>query len=240
MNNHVIFENVSFSRNGKRVLGPLDLSLTERRIGIVGRNGSGKSTFVRLTCGLLAPDQGEIRVNGEDIYSDRAAALDNIGIIFQNPDHQIIFPTVAEEIAFGLQQKGQNKATAHMNARVLLRQHRRGHWAERSSQALSQGERHYLCLMSVLAMGPRVLLLDEPYAGLDIPSSMQLHRALDALDQQVILVSHDLAVLEDYDRVLWIEGGDVVEDGAPKAVLKKYKAEMLRKGEQDAGLNASA
>jgi len=69
---------------------------------------------------------------------------------------------------------------------------------------------------------------------------MQLHRALDALDQQVILVSHDLAVLEGYDRVLWIEGGEVVEDGAPKAVLKKYKAEMQRKGEQDAGLNASA
>ena len=240
MNNQVTFERVSFSRDGKRVLGPLDLSLTERRIGIVGRNGSGKSTLVRLACGLLAPDQGEIRVNGEDIYSDRSAALDNIGIIFQNPDHQIIFPTVEEEIAFGLQQKGQNKATAHLNARVLLRQHGRSHWAERPSQALSQGERHYLCLMSVLAMGPRVLLLDEPYAGLDIPSSMQVHRALDTLDQQVILVSHDLAVLEGYDRVLWIEGGEVVEDGAPKAVLKKYKAEMQRKGEQDAGLNASA
>jgi biotin transport system ATP-binding protein len=240
MNNHVTFENVSFSRHGKRVLGPLDLSLTERRIGVVGRNGSGKSTLVRLACGLLAPDKGEIRINGEDVYSDRAAALDNIGIIFQNPDHQVIFPTVAEEIAFGLQQKGQNKATAHLNARVLLRQHGRGHWAERSTQALSQGERHYLCLMAVLVMAPRVLLLDEPYAGLDIPSSMQLHRALDALDQQVILVSHDLAVLEGYDRVLWVEGGEVVEDGAPKAVLKKYKTEMQRKGGLDAGLNASA
>jgi biotin transport system ATP-binding protein len=240
MNNHVTFENVSFSRHGKRVLGPLDLSLTERRIGVVGRNGSGKSTLVRLACGLLAPDKGEIRINGEDVYSDRAAALDNIGIILENPGHQVIFPTVAEEIAFGLQQKGQNKATAHLNARVLLRQHGRGHWAERSTQALSQGERHYLCLMAVLVMGPRVLLLDEPYAGLDIPSSMQLHRALDALDQQVILVSHDLAVLEGYDRVLWVEGGEVVEDGAPKAVLKKYKTEMQRKGGLDAGLNASA
>lgn len=240
MDNRVTFENVSFLRNGTRVLGPLDLSLTERRIGIVGRNGSGKSTFVRLACGLLAPDRGEIRVNGEDIYSNRAAALDHIGIIFQNPDHQIIFPTVEEEIAFGLQQKGQNKTTAHLNARVFLRQHGRGHWAGRPTQALSQGERHYLCLMAVLAMGPRVLLLDEPYAGLDIPSSMQLHRALDALDQQVILVSHDLDVLEGYGRVLWIEGGEVVEDGPPKTVLRKYRTEMQRKGEHDAGLNASA
>lgn len=240
MNNHVSFENVSFSRNGTRVLGPLDLSLTERRIGIVGRNGSGKSTFVRLACGLLAPDQGKIRVNGADVYVDRAAALDNIGIIFQNPDHQIIFPTVEEEIAFGLQQKGQNKATSHLNARAFLRQHGRGHWADRSAQALSQGERHFLCLMAVLAMGPRVVLLDEPYAGLDIPSSMQLHRALDALDQQVILVSHDLEVLEGYDRVLWIEAGEVVEDGAPKPVLKKYLAEMQRKGESDAGAYTSA
>ncbi len=240
MNNRVTFEGVSFSRSGTRVLGPLDLSLTERRIGIVGRNGSGKSTFVRLACGLLAPDHGEIRVNGEDVYSDRSAALDHVGIIFQNPDHQIIFPTVAEEIAFGLQQKGQTKATAHRNAQDFLNQNGRGHWADRSSQALSQGERHYLCLMAVLVMGPRVLLLDEPYAGLDIPSSMQLHRALDALEQQVILVSHDLEVLEGYDRVLWIESGEVVEDGPPKPVLKKYRTEMLRKGEQDAGLNASA
>ena len=239
MENSVTFLNVSFSRNGTRVLGPLDVSLTERRIGIVGRNGSGKSTFVRLACGLLAADEGDIRVNGEDVYADRGAALSNVGIIFQNPDHQIIFPTVEEEIAFGLQQRGQSKATAHLNARVVLRRHGRGHWAERPTQALSQGQRHYLCLMSVLAMGPRVLLLDEPYAGLDIPSSMQLHHALDALEQQVILVSHDLTVLESYDRVLWIEDGQIAADGPPKNVLKTYRAEML-KGEKHAGADASA
>lgn len=239
MTNSVSFEKVSFSRNGTQVLGPLDLTLSERRIGVVGRNGSGKSTLVRLACGLLAPDQGEIRVNGTDVYADRAAALDNIGIIFQNPDHQIIFPTVEEEIAFGLQQKGQNKATAHLNARVFLRQHGRGDWAGRATQALSQGQRHYLCLMAVLAMGPRVLMLDEPYAGLDIPSSMQLHRALDELEQQVILVSHDLEVLEGYDRVLWLERGVVVDDGSSKTVLKNYRTEMQRRGEHDAGADAS-
>lgn len=240
MENSVTFLNVSFLRNGTRVLGPLDVSLTEHRIGIVGRNGSGKSTLVRLACGLLPADDGDIRVNGEDVYADRGAALSNVGIIFQNPDHQIIFPTVEEEIAFGLQQMGQSKATAHRNARVVLRRHGRAHWAERPTQALSQGQRHYLCLMSVLAMGPRVLLLDEPYAGLDIPSSMQLHDALDGLEQQVILVSHDLTVLEGYDRVLWIEDGQVAADGPPKTVLKQYRAEMQRKGELNVGADASA
>ena len=97
---------VSFFREGRALLTGLNLRVTERRIGIVGRNGSGKTTLARVLSGLVAPDQGEVRVCGVDIAKDRRAAIQTVGILFQNPDHQIIFPTVEEELAFGLLQAG--------------------------------------------------------------------------------------------------------------------------------------
>lgn len=240
MNNGVTFSDVSYLRAGRLVLGPLDLSLTEPRIGIVGRNGSGKSTLLRLASGLLAPETGRVLVNGADIYADRAAALKNVGIIFQNPDHQIIFPTVVEEIAFGLQQQGLVKSAARDTALAFLSRHNRAHWADRSTAALSQGQRHYLCLLAVLAMGPKTLFLDEPYAGLDIPTSAGLHRELDGLDQQIVLVTHDPRVLRDFDRVIWLENGKVAADGPAGTVLSAYTLAMEHVGGPDAGTDATA
>lgn len=240
MRNGLTIENVSFSRGDTCVLGPLSLKLTERRIGIVGRNGSGKSTFVRLACGLLPPERGQITVNGLDIYADRAAALDQVGIIFQNPDHQIIFPSIIEEIAFGLQQQGLSKADARNKALKVLAAHGRSHWAERATAALSQGQRHYLCLLAVLAMEPQTLFLDEPYAGLDRPTSTHLHRELEALDQQIVLVTHDPKVLADFDRVIWLEKGKVAGDGPAETVLVSFNTEMDRLGGLDAGADFTA
>jgi biotin transport system ATP-binding protein len=240
MSNSITFSDVSFSRSGKRVLGPLDLSLTEDRIGIVGCNGSGKSTLLRLACGLLEPESGRVEVAGKDIFADRTVALTEVGIIFQNPDHQIIFPTIVEEVAFGLQQQGLSKNHARDKALAFLTAHGRGHWADRSTSALSQGQRHYLCLLSVLAMEPNTLFLDEPYAGLDIPTSARLHRELDGLDQQIVLVTHDPRVLSGFDRVIWLDKGQVAGDGDAATVLAAFNAEMTRLGGLDAGADLTA
>uniref|UniRef100_UPI0011AED13B ATP-binding cassette domain-containing protein n=1 Tax=Paracoccus sp. SY TaxID=1330255 RepID=UPI0011AED13B len=91
---------------GRPVLRDVTAQLAEGRIGIVGRNGSGKTTLARVIAGLIVPDAGDARTFGIDMAQDRRAALKGVGIIFQNPDHQIIFPTVIEEIAFGLAQQG--------------------------------------------------------------------------------------------------------------------------------------
>ncbi|HMS94782.1 MAG TPA: ABC transporter ATP-binding protein, partial [Tabrizicola sp.] len=136
----------------------LSLSLTEERIGVLGRNGSGKTTFLRLLAGLIAPDQGFVRVDGFDPFHDRRAALNGIGILFQNPDHQILFPTVEEELAFGLAQKGLSRAEALAEANSALQSEARAHWAKAPVTTLSQGQRHYLCLLSVLLMEPRTIL----------------------------------------------------------------------------------
>lgn len=225
------FEKVSLSKQGKRIIGPLSLRLQQRRIGVVGQNGSGKSTFARLLAGLIAPDEGQVRINGADVFKDRKAALANIGVIFQNPDHQIIFPTVAEEMAFGLQQQGLKKDAAMQSALQVLADHRREDWATRNTHVLSQGQRHYLCLMAVLAMAPQLIILDEPYAGLDIPTSMGLHRELAGLDPSLVLITHDPTALKDFDRVIWLHDGAVHMDGLATDVLSAFTSEMHRLGQ---------
>lgn len=209
-----------------RVIDGVSLELSERRIGIIGANGSGKSTLARLIAGLIAPDTGSVHVNDVDVFKDRKGALNTIGIIFQNPDHQIIFPTCAEEIAFGLTQQGIDRVAADAQARAVLAQHNRADWADRLAHQLSQGQRHFLCLMSILAMSPQAIVLDEPYAGLDLPTSISLHAVLAKLDQQLLMITHDPRVLETFDRVIWLDQGRVKGDGTPAEVLPKYSSEM--------------
>lgn len=218
---------------GRQALGPLDLHLTERRIAVIGRNGSGKTTLLRLIAGLVAPVSGQVMVEGADLWRDRKAALRQIGILFQNPDHQILFPTVDEELAFGLRQQGHSKADAAAAVSALLSEEGRAHWAGLSTQALSQGQKQHLCLMAVLLMQPGTLLLDEPFAALDLPTQARLARRLEALPQRLITISHDPRGLSTCDRVLWLEGGALVGDGPPSTLLPAFEAEMARLGGLD-------
>jgi biotin transport system ATP-binding protein len=219
---------------GRLVLDGLTLHLTERRIGILGRNGSGKTTLLRLIAGLIAPDSGTVMVDNFDPHADRRAAVAALGILFQNPDHQILFPTVEEELAFGLLQQGSEKPEAARQVAALLAAEGRAHWAKAPVTTLSQGQRHYLCLLSVLLMQPSTILLDEPLAGLDLPTQARLARRFAALPQRLVTITHDPVVLQDADRVLWLEGGRVVADGRPSDVLPAFTAEMARIGEADA------
>jgi biotin transport system ATP-binding protein len=224
----------SLRLGGRPVLERIDLSLTERRIGILGRNGSGKTTLLRLIAGLIAPDTGTVRVEGVDPFADRRAAVAALGILFQNPDHQILFPTVEEELAFGLAQQGLRQSEALARAHAALAAEGRAHWAGVPVTSLSQGQRHYLCLLSVLLMAPRTILLDEPLAGLDLPTQARLARRFAALPQRLVTITHDPAVLRDADRVLWLEAGCVVADGPPAEVIPAFTAEMARIGAEDA------
>jgi biotin transport system ATP-binding protein len=221
------------------VLDDLSVDLTEQRIGVLGRNGSGKTTLLRLIAGLVAPDIGTLRVDGVDPFTDRKAALSALGILFQNPDHQILFPTVEEELAFGLVQQGQSQTVAMATVHQALAAEGRAHWARVPVSTLSQGQRHYLCLMAVLLMQPRTILLDEPLAGLDLPTQARLARRFAALPQRLVTITHDPASLSRTDRVLWLEAGRIVADGPPSQVIPAFTAEMARKGEHDADADLS-
>lgn len=213
---------------GKDILAPLDLHLAEQRIGIIGRNGSGKTTFLRLLGGLIAAKAGGVSIAGRDPFKDRKAALRQIGIMFQNPDRQILFPLIEEELAFGLTQLGLSKSQAAQKVTTTLTQEGRAHWIGQSTQALSQGQRQFLCLLSILLMEPETILLDEPFAALDLPTRIQLSRRLAALPQRLIFITHEPQTVRNADRILWIEGGKLMADGPPAEILPRFEAEMAR------------
>lgn len=229
----LVLEGAGVSIEGKEVLRDLTLDVQITRIGIVGRNGSGKSTLSRLITGLISPSQGKVQVNGGDLFKDRKQALRDVGLLFQNPDHQIIFPTVIEEVSFGLTQTGLTRAEADTAARATLQAFGKTHWAEAHVNALSQGQKHLLCLISITAMQPQMIVLDEPFAGLDIPTKAQLHRYLALYPGNVIHVSHDPEDLRDCDDILWIDEGRIKAHGPTAAVLPRYVDAMIALGEAD-------
>ncbi len=214
-------------RFGERTaLNNLTFTASEKRIGVVGRNGSGKSTLARVLSGLIAPNEGKAVIAGVDVLNDRKDAIASVGILFQNPDHQIIFPTVIEELSFGLRQMGRDAKTANRMAEEMLAKFDRSQWAPRSVSILSQGQRHLVCLMAVLAMEPKVIILDEPFSGLDIPTVRALEKYLNQLDQTLIHITHEPSHIAGYDRVLWIERGELRGDGTPASLMPQYIAEM--------------
>ncbi|MFN4171717.1 MAG: energy-coupling factor ABC transporter ATP-binding protein [Pseudorhodobacter sp.] len=235
-----MLEGASLRLSGREVLSGLTLRLTEPRIAILGRNGSGKTSFLRLVAGLVVPDSGTVRIDGRDPAHDRKAMLSRIGILFQNPDHQIIFPTVAEELAFGLIQQGQTREVAGAQVRALLTAEGRAHWETAPVTALSQGQRQMLCLMAVLAMEPATILLDEPFAGLDLPTRARLRRKLAALAQQTVTITHDPAEITGHDRAIWIEAGRIHADGPAAEVAAAFTEAMTREGEADADTHLDA
>ncbi|MFV0408554.1 MAG: energy-coupling factor ABC transporter ATP-binding protein [Paracoccus sp. (in: a-proteobacteria)] len=229
----IVLKDVLFKIDDRPILDRLSVDISGRRVGVVGRNGSGKSTLAKLLAGLITPEQGKVSLNGIDPARDRKAALRQVGILFQNPDHQIIFPTVVEEICFGLRQLGLDKATAKREARAVLDQFGKANWVDAHVTALSQGQRHLLCLMAVAAMRPALIILDEPFTGLDIPTRMQLHRYLEAYQGSLINISHEPHDFEGYDQILWLDKGRVVKQGVTNDVLPAFYAEMTRQGGWD-------
>lgn len=225
----VFLRSVSLTRGGRAVLDNLTLKIGEFRTGLVGLNGSGKSSLVRLLNGLLKADAGDVVVGGIDPARQPKLAAAKVGFLFQNPDHQIIFPTVGEDIAFGLRQQGAAKEAARAAASDILREYRCESWIDRPVSELSEGQKHLVCLLSVLVMQPEILVLDEPFSSVDLAVRTHLMAVLRTLPLQVILISHDLDVYAGFDRLIWLDGGGIRADGAPAEVLPAYRDFAMRK-----------
>lgn len=222
-----------FAVDVKQILHAITQQISAKRTGIVGRNGSGKSTLARIIAGLVSPTSGIARLNGHDLVKDRRQALRDVGILFQNPDQQIIFPTVREEISFGLRQLGHSKTSADQMTQDTLAGFGKSHWIDAHVHTLSQGQKHLVCLMAIVAMTPKLIILDEPFTGLDIPTKAQLTRALQQYQGSLLHITHDPADLAGYDHVIWLEQGKVVQSGGADDVLHAYVTEMTAIGGSD-------
>ncbi|MEQ6249167.1 ABC transporter ATP-binding protein [Sulfitobacter sp. HNIBRBA3233] len=224
---------VDLTLDGRAVLRDVTLRTDARRIAVLGRNGSGKTTLARVIAGLQRPDGGQVAIAGIDVGRDRRGALAAVGILFQNSDHQIIFPTVSEELAFGLMQMGQDRATAARGVDAILARFGKTAWRDAPVQSLSGGQKQLVCLMAILAMQPRLIVLDEPFAGLDIPTAMQLRRVLDRIDVALVQITHDPASVTGYDHALWLDSGRIVQQGAAGEVAQAFRARMEELGASD-------
>lgn len=218
------FSSVSVSFGGRTVLQPLTLSLTERRIGIIGLNGSGKTTFARLINGLVKPTTGRVTVNGLDTVQDASATLAEAGFIFQNPQHQIIMPIVHEDIAFGLKNRGLKADEIERRAAAVLERFGITHLARRRVHELSGGETQLAAIASVLVTGPGILILDEPTNQLDLKNRRLVENTIAGLSEHTIVISHDLPLIEHFDRVLLFHEGKLIADGPAAESIRTYHA----------------
>ncbi|REF34986.1 energy-coupling factor ABC transporter ATP-binding protein [Thermasporomyces composti] len=207
-------------RYGDRVvLDSIDVELTERRIGIVGANGSGKSTFARLLNGLVIPTHGRVEVDGFDTRTHGREVRRRVGFVFTDPEAQVVMPTVAEDVALGLRRLGLPRAEVAQRVSQTLTRFGLAEYADHPAHLLSGGQLQLLALASVLVTEPRTLVCDEPTTLLDLRNARMVTELLASLPQQVILVTHHLDLLAGFERVLVLHEGRVVADaGASEAV----------------------
>nr|WP_290178931.1 ABC transporter ATP-binding protein [Corynebacterium aquatimens] len=216
---------VTYSAPGtapQTILLPITLEISEQRVGIIGANGSGKSTLVRLINGLITPTTGEVFYDDMALADNAKEVRRQVGFIFSDAEAQIVMPRVRDDIAFSLRRfKLPRRA---VNARVDEAMARFGlkDKAEQSPHTLSGGEKQMLALAAVLVIEPRTIIADEPTTLLDLRNRRHIIRELTNLDQQVIVVTHDLDMLDGFDRVLCVDSGRIAFDGAPHDAVAFY------------------
>ncbi len=217
------FDQAIVSTPQTTVLRGVSVALAGRRVGIVGPNGAGKSTLARLVNGLVLPTSGSVRVGGLDTRHELKAVRRQVGFVFQNPENQIVFPIVREDLAFGLKHLEPERAQREARIEAALADLGVAHLADRTSHTLSGGERQLVALAAVLVMRPGLVMFDEPTTQLDLRNRNRVRDAIPAMPQDAIVVSHDLALLEDFERVLVIQDGAIAADDQPAAALRWYR-----------------
>lgn len=224
----ISLDSVSVEWSGNAALNRVSLELEQKHIAVIGANGSGKSTFARLLNGLVEPTSGKVLVGGTDVQADPKTAQRQAGFIFSNPDLQIIMPTVIEDVEFSLKPLKLAAAGARTRALAALDQFGISDLAERRAHELSSGQKQLLALAAVSVTNPRLIIADEPTALLDLRNTQQVAEALFGLvDQQVVLVTHDLSLAARCDVAVRFEGGKLLEVGEPAAVIARYRLDYL-------------
>ncbi len=220
---------VTVRANGtdRTVLEPTTLTLTEQRVGVIGANGSGKSTLVRLLNGLVTPSTGRVTVDGLDVAREGARVRRRVAFAFTDPAAQLVMPTCVEDVELSLRRQRGSPRDRRERAVEVLERFGLGAHADVSVHALSGGQRQLLALAGVLAVEPAVLVADEPTTLLDLANTRRIADLLFGLDQQLVLVTHDLDLARRCDRVLVVHEGRVRFDGDPEAAVADYVAAVV-------------
>ncbi|PXY06700.1 energy-coupling factor ABC transporter ATP-binding protein [Corynebacterium striatum] len=220
------FQGVCVSFEDKEILSDINLTLSEQRIGIIGANGGGKSTLTRLINGLGEPTKGTVLVDAVDVAKSGKEVRRKVGFVFSDAENQIVMPNVRDDVAFSLRRLKLAKEEKKARVDAALERFGLSHLAEQSPHTLSGGQKQLLALAAVLVMDPSLIIADEPTTLLDLRNRDRIRREFAALEQQLIVVTHDLEFINDFDRVICIDDHKIAADGAPEKVITFYRKLM--------------
>ncbi|GAA4778034.1 energy-coupling factor ABC transporter ATP-binding protein [Citricoccus nitrophenolicus] len=225
-----------------RVLGPINLTVTEPTVAVIGANGSGKSTLVRLLNGLVAPSAGAVTVHGLDAARDTAAVRARTGFVFTDPLVQLVMPTAGEDIELSLRRTHRSRSDRHSAAVSLLEEHGLGGLEHRSIYDLSGGQRQRLALASVLATDPVMLVADEPTTLLDLQWTLEVQDLLLSLPgtgrcAQLVFTTHDLEFAAQAERCLVVADGRIAHDAPGPDAVRWYRHDVAsrHRGRRESG-----
>ena len=226
LHSEIALDAVSVAFGDRSALSRVSVILNHRRIGVIGSNGSGKSTFARLLNGLVTPTSGTLRVAGLNPVTQAKELRRKVGFIFSNPDAQIVMPTVAEDVAFSLRGRGLTRAVIEQRVSAVLETYGLAAHADAPAHNLSGGQKQLLALCAILVGEPELLIADEPTALLDAANTRRIgDYLLNELPQQLVLVTHDLTLAARCDVVLRFSEGRLVDQGNPAVVIERYTRE---------------
>ncbi len=221
-------EDLHYVYNGEvSALAGIDLAVADNGyVAIIGQNGSGKTTLVKHLNGLLKPTRGRVLIDGVETTRQTVGELARtVGYVFQNPDYQLFCPTTREELSFGPRNLGLSEAEVRARTDETLAQFGLEPFADRPPAILGYGLRRKISVAAVYAMRPRIFVLDEPTAGLDWRSTLDLMALIGRLHQAghtILLVTHDMRLAAEFSReTLVLQGGKVLLYGPTRAVFRE-------------------
>lgn len=223
MTDMIEFQNVAFSYGNHSVLENLSFSIRKgEAVGLIGANGAGKSTIMKLMLGLLSAQSGKILI--DDLPMDRqnlAVIRKKIGFVLQDSDNQMFMPTVFEDMMFGPRNYGMSKAEAEEKVDTVLASLGLTELKHRHNHSISGGEKRMAAIATILAMEPDVILMDEPSTALDPVNRRTVINTINKLPQTKLIASHDLdMILDTCQRVILLSHGAIVADGDAKSILQ--------------------
>ena len=223
------FSSVSVAFDDTVVLEDINLTLTEQRIGIIGQNGGGKSTLTRLINGLGEPSEGTVTVDQMDVAKQGKKVRERVGFVFSDAENQIVMPNVRDDVAFSLRRFKLPKHERLARVDATLERFGLAEFAERSPHTLSGGQKQLLALAAVMVIDPILIIADEPTTLLDLRNRDRIRREFARLEQQLLVVTHDLEFLRDFDRVICIDDHHIAADGRPAEVIDFYQDLMAQR-----------
>lgn len=215
------FKNVSFSYGDHPVLDNLSFKINDgEAVGLIGANGAGKSTIMKLVLGLLA-GEGEICLDNIPVCKKNLAEIrEKIGFVLQDSDNQMFMPTVYEDMIFGPMNYGMSREEADRRVDEVLASLNLTELKHRSNHKISGGEKRMAAIATILAMQPEVILMDEPSTALDPVNRRTVINTVNSLKQTKLIASHDLdMILDTCDRVILLSRGKIAADGDAEKIL---------------------